>query len=162
MDSTEFSLQAVESFDSSVPREGPAIFRLTTHLYFDYGPTMKTMMEANQAVTALGALAQPTRLAVFRMLVQQGPSGLAAGEIAANLDIAPATLSFHLKELSHAGLVSTRQDGRFIFYAANFAAMNGLLDFLTENCCAADCVSCAPPATVVTNKSRKPRRKEKA
>ncbi|HYS12396.1 MAG TPA: metalloregulator ArsR/SmtB family transcription factor [Burkholderiaceae bacterium] len=118
-------------------------------------------MKSTQVVTALAALAQTTRLAVFRLLVQQGPSGLAAGEIAEKLSIAPATLSFHLKELSHAGLVSTRQDGRFIFYAADFAAMNDLLGFLTENCCAADCASCAPVPSAATTKTRKARGKER-
>jgi DNA-binding transcriptional ArsR family regulator len=110
-------------------------------------------MKTTDAVTALAALAQDTRLAVYRLLVQQGPSGLAAGEIASKLDIAPATLSFHLKELSHAGLVSSRQEGRFIYYAASFEAMNALVAFLTENCCAADCwpgcspvVACKPAA----------------
>lgn len=103
-------------------------------------------MESLTAVRALAALAQETRLAVFRLLVEQGPSGLAAGEIAARLGIAPATLSFHLKELSHAGLVSTRQDGRYVFYAADFSTMNGLLAFLTENCCVADGSSCAAPS----------------
>jgi len=102
-------------------------------------------MKTIDAVTALAALAQDTRLAAFRLLVQQGPSGLAAGEIAGALAIAPATLSFHLKELAHAGLASSRQEGRFIYYAANFDAMNALVGFLTENCCAADCgPSCAP------------------
>ena len=112
-------------------------------------------MKTTDAVTALAALAQDTRLAVYRLLVQQGPSGLAAGEIAGALDIAPATLSFRLKELSHAGLVSSRQEGRFIFYAAHFEAMNALIAFLTENCCAADCgpacapvVACAPVKVV--------------
>jgi len=104
-------------------------------------------MESNSAVRALAALAQGTRLDVFRLLVQQGPSGMAAGEIAERLALAPATLSFHLKELSHAGMVTSRQDGRFNFYAANFAAMNELLAYLTENCCVADCgpgASCVP------------------
>src|SRR5882724_9717591 len=120
-------------------------------------------MKTDEVVAALAALAQATRLAVFRMLVQQGPSGLAAGEIASKLGIAPATLSFHLKELSHAGLVGTRQDGRFIYYTADYAAMNDLLGFLTENCCAADCTSCAPARTAVaTTKTRKARGKEKA
>jgi ArsR family transcriptional regulator len=96
-------------------------------------------MESTSAVRSLAALAQGTRLAVYRMLVQHGPSGMAAGEIAAQLDLAPATLSFHLKELSHAGLVQARQQGRFVFYAADFAAMNDLLAFLTDNCCAVDC-----------------------
>lgn len=111
-------------------------------------------MKTKDAVIALAALAQGTRLAVYRLLVQQGPSGLAAGEIASRLDIAPATLSFHLKELSHAGLVTSRQDGRFVYYAAQFEAMNELVAFLTENCCAADCgppcaapVACRPAKT---------------
>jgi DNA-binding transcriptional ArsR family regulator len=110
-------------------------------------------MKTTDAVTALAALAQDTRLAVYRLLVQQGVSGLAAGEIAGQLGIAPATLSFHLKELAQAGLVSSRQEGRFIFYSANFDAMNALVAFLTENCCAADCgpaggpvVACKPIA----------------
>lgn len=110
-------------------------------------------MKSTAAVTALGALAQDTRLAVYRLLVQQGPTGLAAGEIAGQLAIAPATLSFHLKELAHAGLVSSRQEGRFVFYAANFDAMNALLAYLSENCCAADggpacapAAACRPPA----------------
>jgi len=105
-------------------------------------------MKTNQAVTALAALAQDTRLAVYRLLVQQGPSGLAAGEIAGQLGIAPATLSFHLKELAHAGLVTSRQDGRFVFYAARFDAMNELVAFLTENCCVADCGPGCAPAVV--------------
>ena len=117
-------------------------------------------MKTDDAVTALAAMARGTRLAVSRLLVQQGPTGLAAGEIAAKLDVSPATLSFHLKELNRAGLVRPRQDGRFIYYAADFAAMNELIGFLTENCCAADCTSCGP-GDVAATKSRKLRRKEK-
>lgn len=115
-------------------------------------------MKSSNVVRALGALAQETRLGVFRLLVEQGPSGMAAGEIAEKLMIAPATLSFHLKELSHAGLVTSRQDGRFIFYAANFTAMNDLLAYLTENCCVADCgpgASCAPLAACAPAASRR-------
>ncbi|HJW50946.1 MAG TPA: metalloregulator ArsR/SmtB family transcription factor [Burkholderiaceae bacterium] len=115
-------------------------------------------MKTNEAVRALGALAQDTRLAVFRLLVQQGPSGLAAGEIAAALDISPATLSFHLKELSHAGLVTSRQESRFIFYSADFAAMNELLAFMTENCCAADRGACSPARARKPNKASRPGR----
>jgi DNA-binding transcriptional ArsR family regulator len=130
-------------------------------LYFDNIGIMETM----SAVQALTALAQETRLGVFRMLVQQGPSGMAAGEIAQQLAIAPATLSFHLKELSHAGLVSARQEGRFIFYAANFAAMSELLAYLTENCCAADCgpgATCAPDrACAPANQKRTARGRRK-
>jgi len=101
-------------------------------------------MKPEHAVTALSALAQETRLAIFRLLVVQGPSGLAAGEIGAALKLAPATLSFHLKELAHAGLIEARAEGRYIFYSANFGRMNALVGFLTENCCAQDGLSCAP------------------
>ncbi len=92
-------------------------------------------MKTPQAVKALAALAQDTRLAIYRMLVQQGPEGLSAGTIAERLDLPGATLSFHLKELANAGMVESRQDGRFVFYSANYEQMNGLLGYLTENCC---------------------------
>jgi DNA-binding transcriptional ArsR family regulator len=117
---------------------------LTIIRYFD---NIKNV-ESSAAVAALSALSQATRLAVFRLLVQHGPSGLAAGELAAQLSIAPATLSFHLKELLNAGLVGARPVGRFVFYTANYRAMNDLLAYLTENCCAADCDDneCAPGA----------------
>lgn len=92
-------------------------------------------MRNDNAVVALAGLAQETRLAIFRILVEQGPEGLAAGTIAERLDLANATLSFHLKELSRAQLVSARHDGRFIYYRANYATMNGLVDYLTRNCC---------------------------
>lgn len=93
------------------------------------------MMESKQAVAALGALAQETRLSIFRLLVQAGPEGVAAGRLGENLQVPPATLSFHLKELSHAGLVASRQDGRFIYYSADFERMAALMTFLTQNCC---------------------------
>ncbi|GHD57472.1 ArsR/SmtB family transcription factor [Jeongeupia chitinilytica] len=92
-------------------------------------------MENKDAVVRLAALAQETRLTVYRLLVTAGPEGLAVGRIGDALGVAPATLSFHLKELAHAGLVSARQDGRFIYYSANYTAMNTLLAFLTDNCC---------------------------
>lgn len=101
-------------------------------------------METDDAVTALGALSQETRLTIFRLLVQAGPSGLPVGEIGASLDVAPATLSFHLKEIANAGLIQARHEGRFIFYSANYARMNALVEFLTENCCAKDGVACLP------------------
>jgi ArsR family transcriptional regulator, arsenate/arsenite/antimonite-responsive transcriptional repressor len=119
-------------------------------------------MKTTEVVTALAALAQDTRLAVYRLLVQQGPTGLAAGEIADQLGTAPATLSFHLKELAHAGLVTSRQEGRFVYYAGNFDTMNELVAFLTENCCAADCgpactpvVACNPVKIVRSAKKSK-------
>ena len=104
-------------------------------------------MKTPQAVRALAALAQETRLAIYRLLVQQGPQGLSAGTIAERLDIAGATLSFHLKELAHAGMVEARQEGRYVYYSANFHQMNGLLAYLTENCCQGqECLAeCGPP-----------------
>lgn len=99
-------------------------------------------MNASTAVARLASLAQESRLTVFRLLVQRGPEGLAAGEIAARLRIAPATLSFHLKELSRAGLLKSRQEGRFVYYAPDFKAMRALVFYLTENCCAQS--ACGP------------------
>jgi ArsR family transcriptional regulator, arsenate/arsenite/antimonite-responsive transcriptional repressor len=100
-------------------------------------------MKTAEAVKALAALAQDTRLAIYRLLVQKGSQGLPAGTIAERLDVPAATLSFHLKELAHAGMIESRQDGRFVYYAANYAHMNRLLGFLSENCCQDD-AACAP------------------
>lgn len=104
-------------------------------------------MENKTAVTALAALAQETRLSLFRALIQAGPAGLAAGKISEMLGISPSSLSFHLKELVHAGLIESRNESRFVIYSANFAAMNQLLAFLSENCCGGnDCLPAARPA----------------
>lgn len=103
-------------------------------------------METKIAVTLLAALAQDTRLAIYRLLVQQGAEGLAVGQIGERLAVANATLSFHLKELSHAGLILSRQEGRFIYYSANYEQMNVLLGFLTENCCRGE--ACTPANNV--------------
>jgi DNA-binding transcriptional ArsR family regulator len=92
-------------------------------------------MNKQQVVTALSALAQETRLDIFRYLVQTGPDGVPAGQIAEYLGLPAATLSFHLKTLKHAGLIDFRRDGRSLIYRANFENMNVLLAFLTENCC---------------------------
>lgn len=92
-------------------------------------------MDTKNVLLALAALAQESRLAIFRLLVQIGPNGLAASKIGEQLGIAPSSLSFHLKELSHANLVASRQDGRFVIYCANIDNMNGVIGFLTENCC---------------------------
>lgn len=99
-------------------------------------------METKSALSALSALAQESRLAVFRALVQAGPEGLAAGAISEYTGIPPSSLSFHLKELAHANIVESRQEGRFVIYNANFSTMNELLSFMTENCCGGS--SCAP------------------
>jgi ArsR family transcriptional regulator len=92
-------------------------------------------MEMTQAVDSLAALAQSTRLQVYRFLVEGGPGGVPAGRIAEALDIPAATLSFHLAHLVRAGLAKSRQDGRFVIYSADFRAMRALVGFLTENCC---------------------------
>lgn len=96
---------------------------------------MESKDTVKSAVKALGALAQETRLAIFRLLVQAGPQGVAAGQLSDALEVPPATLSFHLKELSHANLVSARQEGRFVFYSADYDQMAMLMTFLTRNCC---------------------------
>ena len=92
-------------------------------------------MKVTNAVPVLAALAQETRLSIFRALVQAGPGGLAAGRIAEAVATPASTLSFHLKELSAAGLVDSRQDGRFVFYTAKYAAISELIAFMTEKCC---------------------------
>ena len=94
-------------------------------------------MESYRIVKALGALAQETRLAIFRLLVEHGPAGLPVGRIGDALGLAPATLSFHLKELAQAGLVTPRPDGRYIYYRTDFAAIGEVIAYLTENCCSA-------------------------
>lgn len=99
-------------------------------------------METQTVIAALSALAQESRLGIFRRLVKAGPQGLPAGRIGEELGLPPATLSFHLKELTHAGLLTPRQEGRFIYYATQFTTMNALVNYLTENCCGdASCVS---------------------
>lgn len=104
-------------------------------------------MKSQDAVTALSALAQETRLALFRLLVEAGPEGLAAGEIAARLGVPAPTLSFHLTQLSHAGLAVSIRRGRSIVYSADFDAMQALVDFLTRSCCGGRPELCAPSAT---------------
>jgi ArsR family transcriptional regulator len=100
------------------------------------------MMESTSAIAALAALAQDSRLAIFRALVQAGPDGLSAGTISEVTGIAPSSLSFHMKELTHADMVTSRQQGRFVIYTAKFSTMNELITFLTENCCGGD--PCTP------------------
>jgi ArsR family transcriptional regulator len=105
-------------------------------------------METKQILSALAALAQESRLAIFRQLVQAGPIGLSAGKIAGALDIPPSSLSFHLKEMAYANLVTSRQEGRFVIYSANFETINGLIAYLTENCCAGN--PCMPVPVCTT------------
>ena len=123
-------------------------------------------MEIKAAVTALAALAQETRLSIYRMLVEAGPEGVAAGRIAEALEVPGATLSFHLKELVRAALVSSRQEKQFIYYAVDFKRMAELMTFLTQNCCQGmpqECLTvvetalgrCCPPQS----KPKKPKQK---
>jgi ArsR family transcriptional regulator len=111
-------------------------------------------MEAMAAVNAMGALAQQSRLAIFRALVQAGPAGLAAGTIGERLGLPWATLSFHLKELKQAGLARCRREGRSILYSADYAAMAALVAYLTENCCReSQAPCCAPVQTKSTRRT---------
>lgn len=107
-------------------------------------------METKDVISSLAALAQESRLAVFRLLVQAGPQGMVASRIAEQLGIPPSSLSFHLKELTHAALVTPRQEGRFVIYTASFGTMNALIAFLTENCCSGNpCTPVCTPACTV-------------
>lgn len=113
-------------------------------------------MKTQEAITALAALAQESRLALYRLLVKRGPEGYTPGEISERLGIPSPTLSFHFKALSQAGLVSARKQGRFLHYSANFARVNELVTFLTEHCCtlATDCSqTCTPAAATSKRKS---------
>jgi DNA-binding transcriptional ArsR family regulator len=118
-------------------------------------------MEKIAALAALSALAQDTRLDIFRLLVQAGSGGMAAGNIGERLGLPGPTLSFHLNQLRHAGLITVRRESRSLIYAAEYRAMNGLLAYLTENCCAGDASACgvaacepANPATIPKGRSR--------
>lgn len=111
-------------------------------------------METKHATRSLAALAHNSRLEIFRLLVQKGPEGMAASAIAEKVGLPNATLSFHIKGLTHAGLVSARQDGRFIYYAAGYDRMNDLLLFLTRNCCGGDSSQCAPLTALTTVRPR--------
>ncbi|MBK9018833.1 MAG: winged helix-turn-helix transcriptional regulator [Sulfuritalea sp.] len=113
-------------------------------------------METTEAVDKLAALSQETRLRIFRLLVEQGPQGLYAGAISEALALPPATLSFHVAHLVRAGLVSSRQEGRFIFYAAGFAAMDDLIAYLTDNCCQGG--QCLPKTTAAATTAKRRRK----
>lgn len=116
-------------------------------------------MKAAEAVAALASLAHENRLGVYRMLVEAGPQGMNAGTIAARLKLPPSSLTFHLQQLHRAGLITQERNSRQLIYAADFDAMNGLVGYLTENCCggASSCsVACAPEAAI-----KKPSRKSR-
>jgi ArsR family transcriptional regulator len=115
-------------------------------------------METSDAVTALAALAQDNRIEIFRLLVQAGPEGLAAGQVAEKLGLAPNTLTFHFDRLRVAGLVTVRRDGRSMIYTARYETMTGLIAFLTENCCQGVSGSCAPEERKPAKSARKKER----
>ena len=119
------------------------------------------MMKAKQAVTALSALAHDNRLAVYRMLVEAGPDGLNAGTIAARLKVPPSSLTFHLQQLHRAELITQQRNSRQLIYATDFAVMNELVGYLTENCCGAVGAACVPVCSPASE-TRKPRRSSKA
>jgi ArsR family transcriptional regulator len=103
-------------------------------------------MEMDSALGTLAALAQASRLEIFRTLVPAGPEGMAAGEIAARLGMPGPTLSFHLAQLKAAGLVAVRREGRSLLYSADYAAMKALVAYLLENCCTGRATTCTPPS----------------
>ena len=115
-------------------------------------------MEKTDIVTALSALAQDNRLDVYRLLVQAGAKGMAAGGIAEKLGLAPNTLTFHFDRLRQAGLLTVRRDGRSMIYAARYDTMNALIAYLTENCCGGAPEQCAPAAVCepATKHSKQP------
>ena len=116
-------------------------------------------MQANRVTRALSALAQEHRLAAFRLLVQAGEQGVAAGVLAEQLDVPPSSMSFHLAQLANAGLVTQRRESRSIIYSADYAAMNGLMGYLTENCCGGQAcsenMSCSEDTACLPSPQRK-------
>ena len=115
-------------------------------------------MNTKQVIEALSALAQDTRLSIYRLLVQRGPSGMGAGAIADALDIPASSLSFHLAHLSRAGLLTQQRESRSLIYAVDFAGMNALMGYLTENCCGGDAAACAPPCLPAASRTTKTRK----
>lgn len=116
-------------------------------------------MKSDDAIQSLAALAQESRLAIFRMLVRRGPEGFTPTQLGERLSVPGPTLSFHLKELQRAGLVDVRRDGRFLYYRPNFTHMNGLVAFLTENCCALAEKGCGPECAPAVVAAAVPKRK---
>jgi DNA-binding transcriptional ArsR family regulator len=115
-------------------------------------------MKVQETIAALSALAHEHRLGVYRLLVEQGPGGLCAGAIAERVGLVPSSLTFHVQALQRAGLITQRRVSRQVFYAADFAAMNELVSYLTENCCGQGTASCAPSCQPTSAKPRKSRR----
>jgi DNA-binding transcriptional ArsR family regulator len=117
-------------------------------------------MKSNDVITALAALAQPSRLALFRLLVKRGPEGYIPSQLSEKLDVPGPTLSFHLKELQRANLIEARREGRFLYYSPNFFHMNQVLSFLTENCCVLGNQDCSPACGVSATEVGQPKRRQ--
>jgi ArsR family transcriptional regulator len=127
------------------------LHRLYSSINMELSNQWLKLMETKLALAALAGLAQESRLAVFRLLVEAGPAGVPATQIAERLGVPSSSLSFHLKELTHAALVTPRQDGRFVIYTANFSTMDGLMAYLTANCCGGNpCTTTCPPVCSTT------------
>ncbi len=116
-------------------------------------------MKSNDAIKSLAALAQESRLAIFRILVKRGPEGYTPSQLGDKLDVSAPTLSFHLKELQAAGLIDVRREGRFLYYRPNFTHMNQLIGFLTENCCVLADKECPPACSPSVTESSLIKRK---
>ena len=138
-------------------RASQTAFQKTLDSFFNFDNTGN--METKEIIAALSALAQESRLAIFRLLVEAGPDGLPVGVIAETLSLPNATLSFHLKELTRAGLTVGTPNGRSIIYSTNFTTMNGLIAYLTENCCAGAACEPCPPSTAACKPALIPSRK---
>jgi ArsR family transcriptional regulator len=116
-------------------------------------------MKSSEVIAGLAALAQESRLAVFRLLVKRGPAGYTPTQLTEKLGLPAPTLSFHLKELQRAGLIQARREGRFLFYSPNFPYMNQLLEFLTDNCCVLADKDCGPACGIPAAEAMQPKRK---
>jgi ArsR family transcriptional regulator, arsenate/arsenite/antimonite-responsive transcriptional repressor len=130
---------------------------LSIIIVITYGP-----MKANEAITALSALAHEHRLTIFRLLIEQGPEGLPAGVIAEKVGLQPSSLTFHLQHLTRAGLLVPKRASRQIFYAADFVAMNSLVSYLTENCCTAPGASCSTECQPAVTESKRTARNKRS
>jgi DNA-binding transcriptional ArsR family regulator len=117
-------------------------------------------MKSIEVIKSLAALAQESRLALFRLLVKRGPEGYTPGQLSEKLDVPGTTLSFHLKELQRANLIEVRREGRFLYYSPNFSRMNQLLGFLSENCCVLADKDCGPTCGTSAAEVTQPRRKQ--
>jgi ArsR family transcriptional regulator, arsenate/arsenite/antimonite-responsive transcriptional repressor len=116
-------------------------------------------MKSTDVVIGLSALAQDSRLALFKLLVKRGPEGFTPSQLTEKLDVPAPTLSFHLKELQRAGLIEARREGRFLFYSPNFPRMNELIEFLTDNCCVLADQDCGPTCGIPATEAANPKRK---